>query len=126
MTRLYYVMTLEQCGTAGPAGKWTRKEHGQKFLRALNIETGQVVWEKPQIGTTASKHWAGVLGTADGVLFHGDSNGDLVAVDERDGKFLWRFATNEVIKSSPMTYTAEGKQFVALAVGSNIMSFGLP
>jgi hypothetical protein len=52
--------------------------------------------------------------------------GDFVAVDERDGKVLWHFPTNEVIKSSPMTDTVDGKQFVALAVGSNIFSFGLP
>ena len=125
VTRLYYVMTLEQCATVSPRGNWT-KEHGKKYLRALDIETGKVVWERPQIGTTASKHWAGVLDTAGCVLFYGDPNGDFVAVDERDGKLLWHFPTNEVIKSSPMTYTVAGKQFVALAVGSHIMSFGLP
>ena len=85
-----------------------------------------MVWEKPQIGPTASKHWAGVLDTAGGVLFYGDPNGDFVAVDERDGKTLWHFPTNEVIKASPITYTVGHEQFVALAVGSNIMSFGLP
>jgi PQQ-dependent dehydrogenase (methanol/ethanol family) len=126
VTRLFYVMVLEQCATVGPRGNWTSVEHGQKFLRALDIESGQVVWERPQTGTTASKHWAGVLDTAGGVLFHGDPNGDFVAVDEKDGKLLWHFSTNETIKSSPMTYTVDGKQFVALAVGSNIMSFGLP
>jgi PQQ-dependent dehydrogenase (methanol/ethanol family) len=126
VTRLYYVMTLEQCAPVGPRGNWLKKEHGQKFLRALDIETGKVVWEKPQLGPTASKHWAGVLDTAGGVLFYGDPNGDFVAADERDGKTLWHFPTNEVIKSSPMTYTVDGRQFVALAVGSNIMCFGLP
>jgi outer membrane protein assembly factor BamB len=64
--------------------------------------------------------------TAGGVLFHGDPNGDFVAVDERDGRLLWHFPTNEVIKASPMTYTVGGAQFIALAVGSNIMCFGLP
>jgi alcohol dehydrogenase (cytochrome c) len=39
---------------------------------------------------------------------------------------LWHFATNEVIKTSPITYAIGGKQFVALAVGSNILCFGLP
>src|SRR5229473_1619725 len=85
-----------------------------------------VLWERPQLGPTASKHWAGVLDTAGGVLLHGDPNGDFVAVDERDGKLLWHFPTNEVIKASPMTYTVAGTQFIALAVGSNIMCFGLP
>jgi glucose dehydrogenase len=126
VTRLYYVMVLEQCATVGPRGNWTSVEHGQKFLRALNIETGNVVWERPQRGTTASKHWAGVLDTAGGVLFYGDPNGDFVAVDEKNGNLLWHFPTNEVIKASPITYSVDGKQFIALAVGSNIMSFGLP
>ena len=49
-----------------------------------------------------------------------------VAVDERDGKVLWHFPTNEIIKSSPMTYTVNGKQFVAIAAGPSIVSFGLP
>lgn len=67
-----------------------------------------------------------MLATAGGLLFYGDPSGDLVAVDERDGKVLWHFPTNEVIKTSPITYWIGGKQFIALAVGSNIMCFGLP
>ena len=33
---------------------------------------------------------------------------------------------NATIKTSPMTYSVDGKQYVTLAVGSNIMTFGLP
>jgi glucose dehydrogenase len=68
---------------------------------------------------------AGVLGTAGGVLFYGDASGYLVAADERDGKTLWRIPLNATVKTSPMTYTVNGEQFVALAVGSNILSFAL-
>jgi glucose dehydrogenase len=67
-----------------------------------------------------------VLVTAGGILLYEDPSGDFVALDERDGKTLWHFPTNGENKASPMTYTVGGKQFVALAVGSNIMSFGLP
>ena len=52
-------------------------------------------------------------------------SGYFVAVDERDGKTLWRMPLNATIKTSPMTYAVDGEQFVALAVGSNIMCFGL-
>ena len=52
-----------------------------------------------------------------GILFYGDPNGDFVAVDERDGKVLWNFPTNEIIKSSPMTYTVNGKQYIAIVAG---------
>ena len=130
VTRLYYVMALEKCEFVPEPGKWNVKRPQlppeRKYLRALNIETGKVVWESPQIGTTESKHWAGVLDTAGGVLFYGEPGGAFVAVDERDGKLLWHFPTNEVIKASPITYTVDGEQFVALAAGSNIISFGLP
>ena len=64
--------------------------------------------------------------TAGGILLFQDSSGDFVALDERDGKTLWHFAMNGENKASPMTYTVGDKQFVALAVGSNIMCFGLP
>ena len=94
-------------------------------MRALDIETGKVVWEVPQTGTTESKHWAGVLATAGGILFYSDPGGAFVAADERDGKTLWHFPTNEVIKASPITYMVDGRQFVAVAAGSNIISFGL-
>jgi len=130
VTRLYYVMAYEKCvvklssanrGTGRP-----QEEAGKKFVRALDIETGKIVWENPQIGLTEGKRNAGVLATAGGLLFYGDPSGDLVAVNERDGKPLWHFATNEVIKASPITYSIGGKQFIALAVGSTILCFGLP
>ncbi len=129
VTRLYYVMAHEKCvvklSQDNRKSERLQEEPGKKYLRALNIETGKTVWENPQIGVTEGKRNAGVLATAGGLLFYGDPSGDLVAVDERDGKVLWHFATNEVIKTSPITYMIDGKQFIALAVGSNIMCFGL-
>ncbi len=66
------------------------------------------------------------MATAGGVVFYGDPSGYFIAVGARDGKTLWRVPLNATIKTSPMTYTVDGEQFVALAVGSNIMCFGLP
>ncbi len=130
LTRLYYVMAMEKCVAKLSPGSWKKgypqEEPGMKYLRALDIETGNIVWEIPQIGPTEGKRWAGVLATAGGILFYGDPNGDFVAADQRDGKPLWHLPTNAIIKASPMTYTVAGKQFVALSGGSNIMAFGLP
>jgi PQQ-dependent dehydrogenase (methanol/ethanol family) len=130
VTRFYYVMALEKCVVKLWPGR-RKTEHpeeevGKKYLRALDIETGRIVWEIPQLGPTRGKRNSGVLATAGGVLFFGDPSGDFVAADERDGKVLWHFPTNGENKASPMTYSVGGKQFVALAVGSNIMCFGLP
>jgi PQQ-dependent dehydrogenase (methanol/ethanol family) len=129
VTRLYYVMAMEKCVVKLSPGSWKKgypqEEPGKKYLRALDIETGNIAWEVPQIGPTEGKRWAGVLATAGGLLFYGDPNGDLVAADQRDGKSLWHLPTNSTIKTSPMTYTVGGTQFVALSAGSNIMAFGL-
>ena len=130
VTRLYYVVALEKCSVKLSAGSWKtgrpREEPAKRYVRALDIETGKTIWEVPQIGPTDGKRMAGVLATAGGLLFYGDLSGYFVAVDERDGKTLWRMPLNATIKTSPMTYSVDGQQFVALAVGSNIMCFGLP
>jgi PQQ-dependent dehydrogenase (methanol/ethanol family) len=126
LTDLYYVLAVEKCGNMTSKRDAPRSEPGRKYLRALDIETGKVAWEIPQIGTAESKHWAGVLTTAGGILFYADPGGDVVSVAQKNGKSLWHFPTNEIIKSSPMTYTVKSKQFVSLAVDSNIIAFGLP
>jgi alcohol dehydrogenase (cytochrome c) len=96
---------------------------GQKFLRALDIETGKIVWEVPQIGPADT--WGGVLATAGNVVFYGMDSGAFAAVDARDGKPLWHFDTNLRWRASPMTFSIGGKQFVAISSGPNVMCFGL-
>lgn len=121
-THLYYFMALEEC-TGKPTGY--PEQTGQRFLRALNIETGAIVWEVPQPGPARAKTWTGVLATAGGLVFYGQPNGGFAAVDQRNGKTLWQFPTNVRMKASPMTFTARGKQYVAVAAGPNILCFGL-
>jgi len=129
-TRLYYVVALEKCAVNLKEESWKkeppREEPGKKYLRALDIDTGKVVWEMPQAGPSEGKREAGVLATAGGLLFYGDPPGDFVALDERTGKPLWHFPAGSENKTSPMTYMVGGKQFVAIAIGPNILCFGLP
>ena len=130
VTHFYYVMVLENCAFIVRRGTWTAKhppvEPGQKYVRAIDIETGKPAWEIPLIGSIEGKQWSGIMATAGGLVFYGDPNGAVVAVDQRHGKPLWHYATGEIIKASPMTYAVNGKQFVALAAGSQIIAFGLP
>ena len=98
---------------------------GQRFLRALNIETGDIVWEVPQPGPARAKTWTGLLATAGGLLFYGQPNGGFTAADQRTGKTLWRFPTNVRMKASPMTFALGGKQYIVVAAGPNILCFGL-
>src|SRR5581483_3921283 len=120
-TRLFYVLTLEQC-----RARRGQDEPPQKILRAIEIDTGKVAWEIPHVGQVVSKNWPGVLATAGGLVFYGDPNGAFAAADDRHGKTLWHFATNVPMKASPMTYTVDGKQYIATVAGPNILCFGLP
>jgi alcohol dehydrogenase (cytochrome c) len=137
-TGLYYVQTLEKCGIftksssewkAGTSfmGGTTRNipdDNSRKILRAYDIHTGEIVWELPQFGDAES--WGGVLGTAGGLVFFGDDDGSLAAADARTGKRLWSFQASRLWKASPMTYRFDGQQYVAVATGQSIISFGLP
>jgi PQQ-dependent dehydrogenase (methanol/ethanol family) len=121
-TGLYYFLALEEC-VGKPTGY--PDQTGQRFLRAVNIETGEIAWEVPQPGPARAKTWSGVLATATGLLFYGQPNGGFVAVDQRDGRTLWQFPTNVRMKASPMTFSVGAKQYVVVAAGPNILCFGL-
>ena len=121
-TGLYYFLALEEC-VGKPTGY--PDQTGQRFLRAVNIETGDIAWEVPQPGPARAKTWTGVLATAGGVLFYGKPNGGFDAVDERTGETLFHFPTNVRMKAPPITFTVEGRQYVVVAAGPNILCFGL-
>lgn len=138
-TGYYMVQTFEACSmyATRPAGEWQagRGYSGgsqrmapdvtpREILRALDVTTGKVVWELPETGSANS--WGGTLGFASGVLFFCGDGGMFTAVDMATGKPLWQFQTNAQIKASPMTYVFDGKQYVALNAGQNIIAFGLP
>ena len=122
VTRLYYFLALEEC--VGRRMGYP-DQTGQRYLRAVNIETGAIVWEIAQPGPAKAKSWSGVLATAGGLVFYGKPNGGFDAADARSGKTLWHFPTNVRMKASPMTFSVRGKQYVAVAAGPNILCFGL-
>ena len=92
-------------------------------VRALEVATGKLVWDYPQIGSR--RYGAGLLSTAGGLLFAGDDQGGFTALDARAGKALWHFNTGQRISASPIAYQFGGKDFVAIAAGSNVVAFGL-
>ena len=136
-TGLYYVQALEKCtifsrspetwrpGESYYSGATRRvpDEPGQKLLRAIDVRTGEVRWEVPQVGRAST--WGGTLATAGGLVFFGDDSGALSAVDASDGTPLWRFDANADWKASPMTYVFDGRQYIAVAAGPNIIAFAL-
>src|ERR1700738_133365 len=99
-------------------------DHGQKILLAYDLEGDKPVWRYVQSGEGYSS--AGTMTTAGGLLFFGDNAQSFEAVDPRSGKPLWHFNMGQSIHASPMSYAVLGKQYVAIAAGSDIFSFALP
>jgi alcohol dehydrogenase (cytochrome c) len=60
---------------------------------------------------------ASVLATAGDLVFAGTPAGQFVALDARSGEFLWQFNCGSGHHSSPITYSVEGKQYIAVPVG---------
>ncbi len=137
-TGLFYVMASEACSVYRKNSDWfeygqsfyggTTKpaaiEDGGKFLRALDLQTGKLVWESSKVGGSATA--SGVLSTAGGLVFYGDNTGGaLIAVDATTGHRLWQFDTQQVWKSSPMTYAIDGEQYIGAVAGSIVSVFGI-
>ncbi|MFN7921720.1 MAG: hypothetical protein U0Q16_16585 [Bryobacteraceae bacterium] len=69
---------------------------------------------------------SGLLTTGSDLLFSGNREGHFFALDAKAGKLLWdRYLGGQII-ASPMTYLANGKQYVAIASGTVLFTFRLP
>jgi len=108
----FYLGVNFDLGKVGPGG------HAGGML-AWDPVKGKAVWfnkdELPYVG--------GTLTTGGGLLFHGDIRGWFKAVDAKTGKELWKFNTGSGISAAPMTYTLDGKQYVAVVSGR---TFSIP
>jgi alcohol dehydrogenase (cytochrome c) len=92
-------------------------------VRALDALSGKTRWNFPiQTGSWAT----GVLATGGDVVFASSSDGHLIALEGRTGRYLWHYNTGATIVASPISYAVDGKQHVAIASQSAIMVFALP
>jgi alcohol dehydrogenase (cytochrome c) len=138
-TRSFYFLALEECenffsqptppfkegtGYYSTGVKRIRGEESRKNLVAYSLDTGAIEWKYPQVGRGHSA--GGTMATAGGLVFFGDDAGSFEAVDARTGKPLWYFNTGQDMSASPMSYAVAGKQYVAIAAGSDVFSFALP
>ena len=67
---------------------------------------------------------SGMLGTDGDLVFTGHSNGRLVAYDADTLKEAWSFSLGSPITAPPMTYSVDGKQYVAVVVGGEVNQRG--
>jgi len=90
-------------------------------IRALHVRTGELAWEFK----LSQPPWAGLLSTAGGLLFGSTDEGDFFALEAAKGSLLWRFPAGGRMYANPITFGADGDQYVAIASGQAIFCFGL-
>lgn len=99
--------------------RWTlrpRLDSDGKYgrLEAINLATREVAWTQRQ----RAPQTTGALDTAGGVVFSGSLDRYIKAYDDSNGKVLWQARLNDVPSSSPITYSVDGKQYLAVVVGN--------
>ncbi len=92
-------------------------------LQAIDLENGKLLWEVRRRQTPDM----GILTTAGGLLFTGWMDRQFVAYDQKTGKQLWTTGVSGVPNASAITYSIDGKQYVAMVTGAgNPLSSGIP
>ncbi len=61
--------------------------------------------------------WSAMLATGGGLLFNGRHTGEFFAMDAETGETLWEFKTSSGVNAMPVTWTRNGKQYVAVLSG---------
>jgi PQQ-dependent dehydrogenase (methanol/ethanol family) len=120
---LHQPMTYHVESSAYPAGKlWLGgafkiipSEEQWGNVTAVDYNSGKIKWQvktpQPMIG--------GILATAGGLVFTGESNGQFKAFDAETGATLWKFQAGAGVNAPPSSYTVDGKQYVVVAAGGN-------
>jgi quinoprotein glucose dehydrogenase len=117
-------------------------------LVAVDLDRGEILWQRP-LGTVAdllplhllweigTPNLGGPLVTAGGLAFLGAAMDDyLRAFDLASGEELWRGRLPAGGQATPMSYEADGRQFVVIAAGGHermgkpegdtVVAFALP
>jgi hypothetical protein len=134
-TSWYYFPTTEGCQTyyktaqeyregllyTGSTGTPIALDPTTGAVQAVDPATGETKWKFEMVSPPSS----GLLATAGGLIFSGNREGYLMALDAKTGKPLWKFRTGGVVIAPPITYLLNGKQYVAVAAGDSLITFAL-
>jgi alcohol dehydrogenase (cytochrome c) len=82
-------------------------------FQALDVRTGKTLWRH----RTPSPSNTAALATGGGVVFGGDWDRHMYAYDASTGRILWQTRLPTSAQGFPITYLANGRQYVAMPAG---------
>ena len=96
-------------------------EEGFGIVRAFDPKTGDMKWEYKMNDIT----WAGILTTGSDLLFSGGREGYFFALDAKTGNLLWKQNLGGQVNSGAMSYSVNGRQYIAVAAGQALFVYAL-
>jgi alcohol dehydrogenase (cytochrome c) len=124
-TKLLYIPSLSSCNELTLDPSLSNKAGDWKGARFHNIERNEsdIIAADPMTGeikTTIHIPYpnnSGVLATAGGVIFTGYTDGTFAAYDDTTLQQLWKINVGTGFDAPPMTFSVNGKQYVAIMSG---------
>ncbi len=108
----------DQRGSLSTGVRWTIRptldsdgRYGR--IQAIDLETRRTLWTTRQ----RAPQTTGTLATAGGLVFAGALDRWFTAYDDETGESLWRARLGDVPSAAPISYSVDGRQYVALVVG---------
>jgi alcohol dehydrogenase (cytochrome c) len=129
-----YIPSIEGCNTVETVAQKDMEDQGgpikprERFAGGGGRPTerlyGSIKAVDPTTGETKARlkleypNYSGVLATAGNLVFAGHYDGTISAHDAKTLEEVWSFNVGTGINAPPITYSVNGKQYIAVLVGS--------
>jgi alcohol dehydrogenase (cytochrome c) len=125
--KLWYIPVIESCNRITVEEMTPDKLKAREFwtgggpsqpvkitgsVTAIDVTTGKIAGKYE----TPFPNLGGILATPD-LVFSGQPSGEVQAIDAKTMEKLWEFNTGGGVSAPPMTFSVDGKQYIAILVG---------
>ncbi|MCU1629694.1 MAG: alcohol dehydrogenase [Pseudonocardia sp.] len=124
-TGLFYV-PVQDVGATATRRRREFKESIPYWGAGVNVDLEDMTGSVSAFDAGGEEKWrwrtklpmcASTLATGGDLVFAGEPSGEFNALDARTGEHLWRFQCGSGHHSSPMSYSVDGRQYIAVPVG---------